>query len=97
MIADRLRGVWKPVRGLLRRGETERKMDEELRFHLEMEAARLVRREGLGEAEARRRARAAFGPVERSGRGSGRALDASGGGAGPGRPSFLWPSWAASP
>jgi putative ABC transport system permease protein len=66
MIGDRLRGVWKPVRGLLRRAETERELDEELRFHMEMEAARLVRQEGIGEPEARRRARAAFGPVERS-------------------------------
>jgi predicted permease len=40
-------------------------MDEELRFHLEMEADKLVRTEGLSRDEARRRAGVAFGGVER--------------------------------
>jgi predicted permease len=48
---------------LLRRREAEERMDEEMRFHLEMEAERYVR-EGMSPAEARRRARVAFGGVE---------------------------------
>lgn len=39
-------------------------MEEELRFHLDMEAERLVREEGVDEGEARRRAAAAFGAVD---------------------------------
>ena len=52
------------VRALLRRSEEERDMDEEMRFHLEMEERKLVR-EGLAPEEARRRARLRFGGVER--------------------------------
>ncbi len=40
-------------------------MDEEMRFHVAMEAAELARTEGLSPAEARRRALVAFGGVER--------------------------------
>ena len=40
-------------------------MDEELRFHLEMEADKLAHSEGLSRDEARRRAALAFGGVER--------------------------------
>jgi predicted permease len=40
-------------------------MDKELRFHLEMEADKLARSEGLSRVEARRRASVAFGGVER--------------------------------
>ena len=40
-------------------------MDEELRFHLEMEADKLARSEGLDREEARRQAGIAFGGVER--------------------------------
>lgn len=40
-------------------------MDEEIRLHVELEAERLVREEGLGSPEARRRALVAFGGVER--------------------------------
>ncbi|AHG89810.1 protein of unknown function DUF214 [Gemmatirosa kalamazoonensis] len=40
-------------------------MNEEFRFHLEMEADRLVREEALEPQEARRRARLAFGYMER--------------------------------
>jgi predicted permease len=47
------------------RRAAESRMDEEFRFHLDMEAERLVREEGLGPAEARRRALVAFGGVER--------------------------------
>ncbi|HEU4561093.1 MAG TPA: ABC transporter permease [Longimicrobium sp.] len=40
-------------------------MDEEMRFHLEMEAERLQRERGLDPAEARRQAAVAFGGVEK--------------------------------
>jgi predicted permease len=48
---------------LLFRGEAEERMEEELRFHLEMEAEKYVRG-GMRPAEARRRAVLAFGGVE---------------------------------
>lgn len=50
---------------LLRRRAAESRMDEEFRFHLDMETERLVRGEGLDAAEARRRALVAFGGEER--------------------------------
>src|SRR5262245_44925899 len=52
------------VRALFERGAVEREMDEELRFHVEMEAERNVRL-GMGPAEARRSALVAFGGIER--------------------------------
>ena len=52
------------LRLLLFREEVEQRMDEEFRFHLEMETERLVREAGVHPREARRRARAAFGGVE---------------------------------
>jgi predicted permease len=45
-------------------GVAESRMEEEFQFHLEMEAARLVR-EGVGRDEAHRRARVAFGGLDR--------------------------------
>ncbi|GLC23783.1 ABC transporter permease [Roseisolibacter agri] len=70
---------------LLSRREAEERMNHEMAFHLEMEADRLVREEGLTPQEARRRAVIAFGIAEqhkdamRDGRGpawpSGLALD----------------------
>lgn len=48
---------------LLRRREAEERMDDEMRFHLEMETEKYIR-EGLSPAEARRRARVSFGGVE---------------------------------
>src|SRR5690349_21659432 len=53
------------VRTIFLRGRAEADMDEELRFHLEMEADKLARAEGLNRDEARRRAGVAFGGVER--------------------------------
>ena len=50
---------------LLFRREAEERMNEEFRFHLEMEADRLVREAGLAPQEARRQARLAFGYMER--------------------------------
>ena len=51
------------VRLLLFREEVEQRLNEEFRFHLDMETERLVRA-GVDPGEARRRARAAFGGVE---------------------------------
>ena len=51
---------------LLRRRVHDREMDDEMRFHIEMEAADLERG-GLTAAEARRRALARFGGVRPSG------------------------------
>jgi len=50
---------------LLRPRAAETRMEEEMRFHLEMEADRLVREDGLAPAEARRRARLSFGGADR--------------------------------
>ena len=49
---------------LLRRSRREQELDDEVRFHLDMEARR-YETEGMSPAEARRRARAEFGGVER--------------------------------
>lgn len=65
------------LRLLLARRATESRMNEEIRFHVEMETERLVRDAGLETGEARRRALVAFGGVEqhkealRDGRGLG--------------------------
>jgi len=56
--------VRRRLRALLSRGAVERELDDELRFHLEMETAQQVRR-GVPEHEARRAALVAFGGVER--------------------------------
>lgn len=56
---------YRRLRVLFRKGEVEREMDEEMRFHMEMEAAELVRTRGLSPEEAWRQARIAFGGVER--------------------------------
>jgi predicted permease len=50
---------------LLNGRSADRRMRREFGFHLEMEADRLVREEGLALAEARRRAAVAFGGVDR--------------------------------
>ncbi len=60
-LASDLRFRW---RALFRRAEVERELDDELRFHLEREAAKLERL-GLSAAEAARRARLEFGGVDR--------------------------------
>ncbi len=52
------------LRDRLRRDSRERDLDDELRFHLEMEVENNVR-EGMSPAEARRRALLAFGGVQR--------------------------------
>lgn len=53
------------LRVLGERTRLEREMDEEMRFHVEMEAEELHRVHGLSAEEARRRALIAFGGVER--------------------------------
>ncbi|MEX2281930.1 MAG: ABC transporter permease [Gemmatimonadota bacterium] len=50
---------------LLAGRSAEKRMQREFGFHMEMEAERLVREEGLAPAEARRRAAVAFGGVEK--------------------------------
>src|SRR5690606_22962270 len=58
----RVRSFW---RGLRRPDQLWAEMDEEMRFHVNMEAERLQRERGLDAAEAWRQAAAAFGGVER--------------------------------
>jgi putative ABC transport system permease protein len=55
-------GKW---RRLWRRDRLDAAMDAEMRFHIEMEAERLVRERGLDPGEARRQALVAFGGVEK--------------------------------
>src|SRR5688572_26718548 len=50
---------------LVRRGREERIMDDEIRFHLEMEARRLVTEKRMSEEDAALAAKRAFGGVER--------------------------------
>ncbi len=57
------RGLGRLFQALVARRRFEREMGEELRFHLEAQAARLEA-QGLHPEEARRRARAQFGSVE---------------------------------
>ena len=64
LLMDWLRGIGVKLKTLLRPEAAWKDLDDELRFHLEMEAARL-RREGMAPEEARRQAMAHFGGVER--------------------------------
>jgi predicted permease len=57
-------GVRERLRVLFFRGREEAELDEELRFHVELETAENLRR-GLDPVEAKRRALLAFGGVER--------------------------------
>ena len=63
-LKDILRAAMLRLRALFRKEAVERELDEELRFHLEMETARLVR-EGMEPEEAYTAARIRFGGVER--------------------------------
>ncbi len=56
--------VWERVRALVRGASEDREMEEELRFHLDMEAQKHVKA-GMSPSEARRHARLRFGGVER--------------------------------
>src|SRR6476620_860418 len=62
-IVSRLQGLLARLRAVLRPGDAEGRMEEEFRFHLEMEQARLVR-QGLPPDEARRQARLTFGGLD---------------------------------
>ena len=53
------------VRAVLFRKSEEAELQEEMSFHLEMEARERARADGLNEAEARRRAAIAFGGVDK--------------------------------
>jgi len=57
---DRLRGFFRKLRALIRRGAADQELDEEIRLHLEMETAKNVAA-GMAADEASRRARAVFG------------------------------------
>ena len=59
------------LRGVRRPGVLDAEMDAEMRFHIEMEAERLIRQQQLDPHEARRRAAVAFGGVEKH-KGAGR-------------------------
>jgi predicted permease len=61
---DLMRRIVRRLSLLTRVGEHERRVDDEMRFHLDMEAAEIERR-GVPASEARRQARVAFGGVER--------------------------------
>ena len=52
-------------RARVRPDQRDAAMDEEMRFHIDMEAQRLVRERGLDPQEARRQAHVAFGGVEK--------------------------------
>jgi putative ABC transport system permease protein len=54
--------LWRRLRALLRRGELDRELDEELRYHLEREAE-LHAAEGMGPEEARAAALRDFGDL----------------------------------
>ena len=58
----RLRSYW---RSATRARQLDADMDEEMRFHVEQHAERLIREEHLDAMEARRRAYVAFGGVEK--------------------------------
>lgn len=63
-IRARLRGVWARVVGLAQRNARQDRLDEELRFHVDMLIERNVRA-GMHPEEARRAARLALGGVDR--------------------------------
>ena len=60
-----LKGMAVRLRALLRPRARDRELDEEIRFHLDLETEKYLRL-GLTPAEARRRALVAFGGVERT-------------------------------
>ena len=59
-----IRDVVMRLRGLVQRRRMESRLDDEMRFHLDMLTEQHVRA-GLASAEARRRALTAFGGMER--------------------------------
>ncbi|MEM7416614.1 MAG: ABC transporter permease [Gemmatimonadota bacterium] len=65
-VIDRLRGLYVRLNTVLRPEQAWRDLDEEMRFHVQMEADRL-KRAGLAPREARRRAMILFGGMDRFG------------------------------
>ena len=63
-LLDRMRGLTFRLTAVLRPDAAWRSLDDELRFHVQMEIERLVR-EGVPVGEARRRAMILFGGVSR--------------------------------
>jgi putative ABC transport system permease protein len=57
-----LRSAWRALR---RSSQLDAAMQDEMRFHIEMEAERLVREKGLDPREARRQAHVRFGGLEK--------------------------------
>lgn len=57
--------AWSVWRALTRAEQLDASIDEEMRFHVDMEAHRLAREQGLEPREARRRALVAFGGVQK--------------------------------
>jgi predicted permease len=57
-----VRSAWRALR---RSSQLDAEMQEEMRFHVEMEAERLVREQGLDSREARRQAHVRFGGLEK--------------------------------
>ena len=64
MLSEWLSDLRYRLRAIFRRAAVERDLEDEVRFHLEREAEKLVRA-GVTPSEAMRRARVAFGGVER--------------------------------
>ena len=65
-LTGRIAALRERVTGLLFNERESADLDEELRFHLEMETQRLVREEGMSPEEAARVAAVSFGGVERT-------------------------------
>src|SRR5688572_8243113 len=67
-LADTISDAWSEirhrVRAIVRRRTVERELNDELQFHIEKETEKLLAA-GIDPSEARRRARLAFGGVER--------------------------------
>ena len=60
--AAHVRSAWRALRHA---GEFDAAMRDEMRFHIDMEAERLMRQKGIDAPEARRQAHVAFGGVEK--------------------------------
>lgn len=61
---DTPREWWRRLHGLLRRAELDRRLDEEIRFHVEQQTEKNLRL-GMAPDEARRAAALSFGSGER--------------------------------
>jgi predicted permease len=61
---SRIKGVLARARSIFRSKSSESRMEEEFRFHVEMETKRLVETQQLSPNEARRRALVAFGGMD---------------------------------